>query len=200
MSNHNHNHHESSNKNFMTKIEFLDSEMRKRIISSEKILSMLQIQENSNILDVGAGSGYLTIPAAKKTTGTVFALDVDNRMLRVIEIKSKNEEISNIELIQGDAGHIPLANDSVDIVIASLILHEVDSISIVLKEISRVLKKGGYFLCLEYEKEESDVKGPPMHIRIPSACMEQAIDFAGFQMEQKIIGGESIYIIIAKNM
>lgn len=194
---HNHNHHGGSVQNFMTKIEFLDSAMRQRTLPPEQILSMLPIQKEDRILDAGAGSGYLTIPAAKQTAGTVFALDMDERMLGVIEAKANAESISNIRLIEGSIESISLPDSSVDIAIASLILHEVHSLPVVFAEINRVLKTGGHILCLEYEKEESNVEGPPMHIRIPSADMEQALSVAGFEVAQKAIPKEPIYIITA---
>lgn len=197
---HQHHHHGGSDKNFMSKIEFLDSAMRQRTLPPEKILSMLPTNKDANILDAGAGSGYLSIPAAKQTEGTVFALDMDERMLGVIKTKAKAEGISNIRPVQGDIEHIPLPDDSVDAALASLILHEVKSLPTVLREINRVLKTGGHFLCLEYEKEESTVKGPPMHIRISSVDMVKALSAAGFEVEQKAIPKESIYIITAKKI
>lgn len=196
--NHNHNNHGGSTENFMAKIEFLDSAMRQRTLPPEEILNMLPMQKEVSVLDLGAGSGYLTIPAAKQTEGTVFALDMDGRMLQVIDKKAKAQNIFNIQLIEGNIEGIPLPDNSVNIAIASLILHEVSSLSVVFAEINRVLKTGGHLLCLEYEKKESSEEGPPMHIRIPSVDMEQALYVAGFEVEQKTITKESIYILTAK--
>ncbi len=200
MSNNNYNshHHVMGEQNFINKIHFLDGAMRKRISAPEDILNLLPIQKKSRILDAGAGSGYLTLPAAKRTDGAVYALDIDSRMLDVIGLKAKSENITNIQLTQGGIDPIPLADDSVDIVLASLILHEVGPLSPALMQMSRVLKTGGYFLCVEYEKEESTVQGPPMHIRISSVQMEQELISAGFHIEQKVFPGESIYIITAR--
>lgn len=199
MSNHNHNHR-GNNQNFMNKIAFLDSVMRKNTLPPEAILNILPMENGCSILDAGAGSGYLTIPAAKQTKGTAFALDLDDRMLKVIETKAKAENITNIQLIQGNIENIPLPKNSVDIALASLILHEVSSLSKVLTQINHVLKTDGHFLCLEYEKEESNVNGPPMHIRIHSTDMEEALEAAGFQVVQKLFPRESIYIITAKKI
>ncbi len=196
--NHNHNHHGGGGQSFINKVAFLDDVMRKRTLPPEEILNMLTIQKGMSILDAGAGSGYLTISAAKQTDGTVFALDIDDRMLEVIDTKAKAEKLTNIQLVQGNINNIPLPEGSVDIVLASLILHEVESLPAVLTQINRVLKTGGYFLCLEYEKEESAVKGPPMHIRILSVEMEQQLITAGFNITQKVFPRESIYIIVAQ--
>ncbi|WFR55757.1 class I SAM-dependent methyltransferase [Anaerocolumna sp. AGMB13025] len=198
MNPHTHSHTFTGDQNFMNKINFLDSVMRKKMLPPEELLKLLPIQEGSNILDAGAGSGYLTIPAAKCTTGTVYALDMDVRMLEVITIKANADNITNIDLLQGNINNIPISDNSVDFAIASLILHEVGPLSPVLAELFRVLKDGGSVLCLEYEKEESSIQGPPMHIRISSVSLEQELIAAGFSIEQKFIPGESLYIITAK--
>jgi len=182
-----------NDQNFMKKIDFLDGVIRKRTLPPEEILNLLPIQKKSCVLDAGAGSGYLTIPAAKRTEETVYALDMDSRMLNVIGSKAKSEDITNIQLIQGG-----MADNSVDVVLASLILHETGPLSPVLGQMHRVLKMGGYFLCVEYEKDESAVEGPPMHIRIPSADMEKELISAGFIVEQKRFFKEAIYIITAR--
>lgn len=197
MSNHQH-HHARDIRNFMDKIAFLDGDLRRKTLPPEEILNMLPIKRSDSILDAGAGSGYLTIPATKLVDGTVYALDMDTRMLDVIATKMTAENITNIQLVQGSIDDIPLPEGSIDLVLASLILHEVRPLSKVFQHIKRVLKEGGYFLCLEYEKEESTVKGPPMHIRIPSSEMEWELANAGFQIVQKVLPKESIYIITAK--
>lgn len=185
-------------KKFMDKVAFLDGIQRKQLLPPEEILDMLSINKSDRILDVGAGSGYLTIPIAKRVNETVFALDMDQRMLKVIQTKSQDENIGNIELVHGEIENIPLPVESVDIVLASLILHEVRPLSKVLQQINSVLKTGGHFLCLEYEKDENYVQGPPMDIRIHSSKMEEELINAGFSVVQKVFPQEAIYIMIAK--
>ncbi len=201
MSNYNHHSHNDqvmNDQNFLKKIDFLDGVIRKKMLPPEEILNLLPMQKKSCVLDAGAGSGYLTIPAAIRTNGTVYALDMDPRMLNVIRSKAISENITNIQLIQGGIAPIPMADNSVDVVLASLILHEVGPLSPVLGQMHRVLKVGGYFLCIEYEKDESAVEGPPMHIRIPSTEMEKELISAGFIIEQKRFIKETIYIITAR--
>lgn len=196
MSNHHHNSIEAQN--FMNKIAFLDGIQRRKTLPPEEILKMLSINKSASILDAGAGSGYLTIPAAKLTDGNIYALDMDTRMLDVINAKAEAENITTIQLVQGSIDDIPLPDASVDLALASLILHEVRPLSKVFQQIGRVLKEAGHFLCVEYEKEESIVEGPPMNIRIHSSEMEEELVKAGFSIVQKVFPRESIYIITAK--
>ncbi|SNT11125.1 ubiE/COQ5 methyltransferase family protein [Anaerovirgula multivorans] len=185
-------------KKFMNKIDFLDGVQRKEFLPPEEILSRLSINKSDSILDVGAGSGFLTIPVAKMVNETVFALDIDQRMLKVIQAKAKDRNIENIKLLHGNIDNIPLPAESIDIVLASLILHEVRPLPEVINQIGGVLKIGGHLLCLEYEKDERFVQDPPMNIRIKSSELEEELTKAGFNVVRKQFTQESIYIIVAK--
>lgn len=180
------------------KVGFLDSPERAKSFSPNELLKMLPIRRTDTILDLGAGTGYLSIPATKMVSGFVYALDIDPKMLEVLDSKAKAETVSNIKLVQGSTDSIPLPDNSVDIVLASLILHEVHPLSKTIQEMNRVLKEDGQFLCLEYEKTERTTDGPPMHIRIPSSVLEQELKNAGLSITQKVISGDSLYVITAR--
>jgi ubiquinone/menaquinone biosynthesis C-methylase UbiE len=180
------------------KIKFLNGVERRKEFPPEEVLQMLAIKKTDNILDLGAGTGYLTIPVAQMVHGLVYALDMDEKMLEIIDCKAQDESITNIQLVKGSIDNIPLPDDSIDIVLASLVLHETKPLSTTLQQIKRVLKDGGQFMCLEYEKNESAIEGPPMQIRVPSLVMEQELKNAGLNITQKIFLRKKIYIITAK--
>src|SRR5690554_2228198 len=107
------------------KIQVLDGPERRGGLPPEKQLIMLPIKKTDNILDLGTGTGFLAIPAANMVKGAVYALDIDPSMLQIINAKAKEENVKNIQPIKGSIDHIPLSDDSIDIVLASLVLHEV---------------------------------------------------------------------------
>ncbi|WP_238884406.1 class I SAM-dependent methyltransferase [Clostridium sp. YIM B02551] len=195
------NKHEHNSKgigNLQRKIEALDGVERMKNFPPEEILQMLDIKKNDNILDLGAGTGYLSIPSAQMVDGLVYALDMDPKILEVIDTKSKDKNITNIKLIEGRLDNIPLTDDSIDIALASLVLHEVNPLSKTLNEIKRVLKDGGHFLCFEIEKKESHITGKPMPPRISSLDMEKELIDAGFKITQKVFPDDLHYIFIVK--
>jgi ubiquinone/menaquinone biosynthesis C-methylase UbiE len=179
-------------------VEYLDNPERIKAFPPKELLQMLPIKKTDNILDLGAGTGYLAITAAQMVDGLVYALDMNANMLRIIESKAHDENITNIQLVKGSIDDIPLPDNSIDIVLASLVLHEVSPLSKTLQQIKGVLKDGGYFLCLEFEKTESATDGPPMHIRIPSSIMEEELINAGFTVTQKVFPGDNLYIFIVE--
>lgn len=194
--NHNHQCNQHDQK-FLNKIAVLDSQQREQLIPPEALISQMPIQNNHILLDVGAGSGFFTIPMAESTTGKVYAMDPDPRMLSVIAEKAEKKGLANIELIEDYLENLRLQNNSVDFVMASLILHEVSSLTKALTTILEVLKPGGHLLCLEYEKDDLITEGPPMSIRISSADLEKALSLIGFEIVEKTKISDAIYTVLA---
>ncbi|WP_203333520.1 class I SAM-dependent methyltransferase [Planococcus beigongshangi] len=177
------------------KMSYLENPARKDDLSPEKLLSLIPIKETDAVLDFGAGTGYFTIPAAKAVTGNVYALDMDAEMLDVIKAKALREHVLNIIPVQTDGAEIPLPDESVDLVIASLVLHEIKPLDQTLAQIKNVMKDGGHLICIELEpKEASSHKAP----RITLAGMEQEMEDAGFRVVEKLFPSESLYILIAR--
>lgn len=189
---HNHTHGQHQHKG---KVSYLDSQKRREEMPPEKLLNLIPIKQNATILDFGAGTGYFSIPAAKLVDGPVYALDLDNSMLEMIRSKAQQENITNIVPIQGHSDKIPLPDASIDVVIASLVLHEIQPIAPTLTQLKNVLKEGGYLICVELEPKA----GPGQHApRITMAGMEQAITDAGLRITEKHFPAESLYVLIAQ--
>ncbi|MDF2611685.1 MAG: methylase involved in ubiquinone/menaquinone biosynthesis [Lachnospiraceae bacterium] len=193
----NHMHHNQTDQNFLNKIAFLDSKQREQLIPPEALISQMPIQKNHTLLDVGAGSGFFTIPMAESTSSTVYAMDPDRRMLGVIEEKAKKKGLTNIEPLQDYVENLSIQHNSVDFAMASLILHEVSSLPNALSKIHEVLKVGGHFLCLEYEKDDLIIEGPPMSIRISSLELEKELTLMGFEIVKKTKINDAIYTVLA---
>ena len=183
---------------FLNKIAFLESKQRESILPPEMLIDEMPIHENHTLLDIGAGSGFFTIPMAKKTKEIVYALDFDSRMLNVISEKAIKEDLQNIKLIESTIEALSLEDESIDFIMASLILHEVESLSKVLSKLYEVTKIGGHLLCLEYEKDEKIIEGPPMDIRISSTDLEQSLLNSGFKSTKITRINDSIYTILGK--
>jgi ubiquinone/menaquinone biosynthesis C-methylase UbiE len=189
--------HNQLNQKFLNKIAFLDSKQREKLMEPEALIAQMPIRKNHTLLDVGAGSGFFTLPMAHSTCSKVYAVDPDKRMLSVIEEKAKAKGLDNIELVQDPLEDLKLQNDSIDFVMASLILHELSSLSKSLFKIYELLKTGGHLLCLEYENDERIEEGPPIAIRIGSDELSKVLTLTGFTIVKKTKINDSIYTILA---
>ncbi|WP_035301819.1 methyltransferase domain-containing protein [Clostridium sp. DL-VIII] len=99
--------------------------------------------------------------------------------------------------MQGFIENLSIEDHSIDFVMASLILHEVSSLTKALSNIFNVLKSGGHPLCLEYQKDDQIVEGPPMSIRIGSKELEKALSSIGFKIVKKTKINDAVYTVLA---
>ncbi len=108
---------------------------------------------NGPILEIGAGTGT-NLRYYPKNTKLIF-LEPNPIMRKHIERKTLHSGIKII-VLKNNAEKIPLKDESVDFVVSTLVLCSVENVDKVLKEIYRVLKKGGKFIFIEHV---ADVKG-----------------------------------------
>lgn len=100
-----------------------------------ELIPLLGALAGKKILDVGAGTGRLSVPLASRGAH-VTALDVSPKMLELI----KNE---NIEKVVGDAESLPFENETFDIVTAAFLIVHLKDPTRFFDEAYRVLKDGG---------------------------------------------------------
>ncbi|MHC5250810.1 class I SAM-dependent methyltransferase [Listeria kieliensis] len=183
---------------FHNKAAFLDDKERMKGFRAHELIQALpNFSPNDSFLDLGAGTGFFTIPLAGETKGKIFALDSDSKMLERIGEKMIAAGLSNVERIQADVADIPLEDGSVRHVVASLILHEVADLEAVLAELFRVTEAGGDVAVIEYEEEKTPDGGPPHHIRLSAEKLTSALEKAGFGDCHTQMIDEKIYLLVA---
>lgn len=92
-----------------------------------------------------------------------------------------------------ETGYLMIPADSIDVLLASLVLHETNFLSENLQIINQVLKTEGKFICVELEENSRH-----HHLRITLAKMKQELNQAGFEVNEVFYPTESIYVIIAQ--
>ena len=123
-------------------------------LEPEKILKQLELRDNMIMADFGCGHGYFSVPLAKAVPqGTVYALDVVEEALEVVQSQAKLEMISNIEIVHcnlEELGGSKLNDQSVDLVFLVNILFQSRKKQEILKEAKRVLKKGSQLVLIDW--------------------------------------------------
>lgn len=72
-------------------------------LQPDRVMDVLGIKEGSNVADIGAGSGWFTVRAARRVgnTGAVYAVEINSEYLKHIEDRAKRENLPNIRTILG---------------------------------------------------------------------------------------------------
>lgn len=173
--------------------KLLDPKRTKRV-QMDKILELLDIQDSDHIADLGAGNGFFTIPMAKATDGTVYAVDIEPKMLELLTERAEKENLQNIEYIVSNLEDIQLEAQSVHKAVVAFVMHEIPDMRKAIGEFKRILKPDGILVIVEWQVVESEM-GPPLNERISSDSMEQLLLDNG--LESKVFSlNESVYAVL----
>src|SRR5947208_1170159 len=105
---------------------FEDPKRDKRL-QPNRIMDILGIQEGSPVADIGAGSGWFTVRAARRVGagGAVYAVDINRDYLDYIDKRAKRENLANIRVVLGKEDDPLLPEKSVDAVLLLKTYHEI---------------------------------------------------------------------------
>ncbi|HUP59421.1 MAG TPA: arsenite methyltransferase [Thermoanaerobaculia bacterium] len=108
---------------------------------------LAQLNEGETVLDLGSGGGIDVLLSARRVgpAGKVYGLDMTDEMLALANENKRKAGVENVEFLKGEIEHIPLPDNSVDVIISNCVINLSADKSRVLREAFRVLKPGGRF-------------------------------------------------------
>ena len=125
---------------------FLEGRWRRLVLSPERLQQRLPLSPELTVLEIGAGGGYYAQPLSRLVRRFI-ALDLQAAMLRRLRQKAVG---GHLLLVQADATELPVAERSIDLVLAITVLGEVPSAESTVAEVRRVLRPGGVFSVSEH--------------------------------------------------
>jgi ubiquinone/menaquinone biosynthesis C-methylase UbiE len=145
--------------------DWLDRPERVNEEEPDRALDVLMIPKGAVVADVGAGSGYMTVKLSGRVgpAGKVYANDVQPEMLRLLGLRLKKDNITNVTLVQGDVDNPRLPSDTLDLELLVDVYHEFSAPQIMLKHLREALKPAGRLVLLEYRKEDPSIPIRPEH-------------------------------------
>jgi SAM-dependent methyltransferase len=107
-------------------LTIFDSPGREERLQINRVMDILGVASGKTVADIGAGSGWFTVRAAKRVgdAGTVYAVDINPDAIRYIESRSQKENLLNIKTILGKPDD-PLLPAKVDAVLLLKTYHEI---------------------------------------------------------------------------
>src|SRR6202789_4485494 len=109
--------------------------------------ALAKINPGETVLDLGSGGGIDVLLSAKRVgpAGKAYGLDMTDEMLALANENKRKAGIENVEFLKGEIEHIPLPDESVDVIISNCVINLSADKDAVLREAFRVLKPGGRF-------------------------------------------------------
>ena len=163
----------------------------------QKNIAQFDIGPGMSVADLGAGTGFYTIEAARKagTSGKVYAVEVQKDLLAKLKTNASHEHLFNIEVIWGNIetiGGTRLRDGSVDRIIASNVLFQIEHKDNFCLEIKRLLKPSGKVLVVDWSSLSP--LGPKT--LVPQMTARALFEKAGFVFESSISAGDHHYGLI----
>jgi len=109
--------------------------------------ALAKLNPGEVVLDLGSGGGIDVLLSAKRVApnGKAYGLDMTDEMLALANENKRRAGVENVEFLKGEIEHIPLPDDSVDVIISNCVINLSADKDRVLREALRVLKPGGRF-------------------------------------------------------
>ena len=109
--------------------------------------ALAELKAGETVLDLGSGGGIDVLLSARRVgpAGKAYGLDMTDEMLALARENQRKAGVENVEFLKGEIEHIPLPDNSVDVVISNCVINLSGDKDRVLREAFRVLKPGGRF-------------------------------------------------------
>src|ERR1700722_10551253 len=109
--------------------------------------ALAKLNPGETVLDLGSGGGIDVLLSARRVgpTGKAYGLDMTDEMLALANENKRKAGAENVEFLRGEIEHIPLPDNSVDVIISNCVINLSADKDSVLREAFRVLKPGGRF-------------------------------------------------------
>ena len=125
-------------------LSIFESPGRDKRLQIDRVMDILGIGPGKAVADIGAGSGWFSIRAARKvtSTGNVFAVDINPEAIRYIKNRATQEKLTNIQTVQSEPDNPQLSPDSIDAVLMLKTYHEIAHPVTLLRNLRVSLKPG----------------------------------------------------------
>jgi len=125
-------------------LSIFDAPGREQKLHIDRVMDILGLASSRNVADIGAGSGWFTVRAARRVgpSGTVFAVDINPDAIKYIDQRIQKESLTNVKTILSTTDDPKLPKESVDAVLLLKTYHEVADPVALLEHLRPALKPG----------------------------------------------------------
>lgn len=158
--------------------------------------AIASIKPGETILDLGSGGGFDCFLAASETgeTGTVIGIDMTPTMISKARSNAVKGKYDHVQFRLGEIEHMPVANDTVDVIISNCVINLSPDKAQVFSEAFRVLKPGGRLAISDVVASTELPEEIKTDLALYSGCMAGASQISEIQNILETCGFENINI------
>src|SRR5215469_13696057 len=150
----------------------------------DEVLAKLSLRPGMVVADIGAGSGLFTRALAKAAgpASTIYAVDIQQDLLDLINQRDQQEHIRNVKTVLGEFNDPKLPAHNVDLALINDVLHHIENRAAYLKALGTYMNKSGRIAIIEMNKDDPDTphrKQP--ELLISRQEIDQWMSDAGFK-------------------
>ena len=119
------------------------------------LINWLSPQKNQNLADIAGGTGDIAKKFLKAGGKSAFVIDINREMIKTGKVKNHSEK--KLKWMLASAEKIPLADNTFERATMGFGLRNITNRVQALKEVYRILKPGGRFICLEFSHVENEL-------------------------------------------
>jgi len=136
--------HRATSTPYTGDLSIFETPGRDQRLHIDRVMDALAITPGKNVADIGAGSGWFTVRAAKRVgdAGTVYAVDINPAAIQHIDDRTRQEHIDNVKTVQSKPDNPELPRDSVNAVLLLKCYHEVADPVALLRNLRPALRPG----------------------------------------------------------
>ncbi|MDX1385817.1 MAG: class I SAM-dependent methyltransferase, partial [Thermoanaerobaculia bacterium] len=163
---------------------WLEREGRADEEDTAALLAKLDLQPGQTVADLGCGSGYYSrrMATAVGPEGTVFAVDIQPEMLRILRELAAREGISNIVPVQSQEDDPYLPEGEIDWILLVDVYHELQQPEPMLAAMREALAPGGRIALVEYRLEGDSARHIKLDHRMSPTQVLAEWEPAGFEL------------------
>lgn len=136
--------HRATSTPYTGDLSIFESPGRDERLHIKRVMDILAISPGKEVADIGAGSGWFTVRAARRVTnsGTVFAVDINPKAIEYIDNRLQKEQLHNVKTLLGKPDNPELPAGRVDAVLLLKTYHEIAEPVTLLRNLRSSLKPG----------------------------------------------------------
>jgi SAM-dependent methyltransferase len=157
--------------------------------------ALAELKAGETVLDLGSGGGIDVLLSARRVgpTGKAYGLDMTDEMLALARDNQQKSGLTNVEFLKGEIEHIPLPDNSVDVIISNCVINLSADKDRVFAEAFRVLKPGGRFAVSDVIVRGEDIPDAVRRsMELWIGCVAGALEETAYRTRMASAGFESI--------